>query len=367
MSTQTTKTKPELLGIGEGIIDSDIHPAPVHGTETMKSYIPQKWRDHIDTYGDSQNGPYATTYAFPRYMPGTARRDAWPEGGGDPGSSLELMRAQHLDPNNVALGILEPLGFGLASRNIELCTTMCSAFNDWQLETFTEHDSRLRASIMVPADDAVAAVAEIRKRAPDKSYAQILLHSITAEPLGRPRYWPIYEEAAAHDIPIGIHVGGPSGARTAGGWPSYYNEEHLSLVSTLQTHMISLVMEGVCERFPNLRFILIEGGVLWSLSLRTRLDRIWKTMGSETPFLKKPPSEYVKSHFYLSTQPVEEPERPNDLPKLFDQVGWDRILYASDYPHWDYDDPKYAFKCEMPDDGMAKIMRSNALDLYRLG
>ncbi len=42
------------------------------------------------------------------------------------------------------------------------------------------------------------------------------------------------------------------------------------------------------------------------------------------------------------------------------------MLYARDYPHWDYDDPKYAFKTEMPEQQMQRVMRDNALELYRL-
>ena len=366
MSTDILERPAEVAAIGAGIIDSDIHPSPSKGGETLKPYLASRWRDHMDTYGDSHNGPYATVYGYPRYMPATARRDAWPEDGTLPGSDLKLMREQHLDRNNVALGILEPLGFGNSARNVEYGAALVSAVNDWQVDAFVDPEPRLRASIVVAQEDSVASAAEIRRRAPDRRYAQVELVSLTSEPLGRRRYWPIYEEAAAHGLPIGIHVGGPTGARTAGGWPSYYNEEHLSLVASMQTQMTSLVLEGVCEHFPGLKFILIEGGVAWEISLKKRLDRLWQVMGSEVPHVKRPPSEYIDEHFYFSTQPVEEPEEPSDLVHIFEQVGWDRILYASDYPHWDYDDPKYAFKAEMPEDQMAKVMRTNALGLYRL-
>lgn len=352
--------------IGPGIIDSDIHPSPRLGAESLKPYLASRWCEHLDTYGDPNNGPYATTYGFPRYMPSTARRDAWPSNGGLPGSDLELMRTQHLDRNEVALGILEPLSFGHSARNIEFGAAMCAAVNEWQIDEFIDKEPRLRASIVATQEDAALAVAEIERRAPDWRYAQIEFPSITCEPLGRRRYWPIYEAAARHGLPIGIHVGGPTGARTASGWPAYYNEEHLSLVATMQTHLTSLVLEGVCEQFPGLKFILIEGGVAWSLSIARRLDRLWEQLGAEVPHVRRPPSQYMAESFYFSTQPIEEPEDPKDLPGIFEEVGWDRLLYASDYPHWDYDDPKYAFKASMPDEQMQKLMRDNALGVYRV-
>ncbi len=366
MTTATLEQPAGVSAIGPGIIDSDIHPFPSHGGETLKPYLAKQWRDHMDQFGDPHYGPYATVFGYPRYMPATARRDAWPEDGTMPGSDLKLMREQHLDRNNVALGILEPLGFGNTARNVEYGAALVSAVNEWQVDALVDLEPRLRASILIPHEDTAFAVDEIRRHAHDRRYAQIEMISLTAEPMGRRRYWPIYEEAAAHGLPIGIHVGGPTGSRTAGGWPSYYNEEHLSLVASMQTQMMSLVLDGVCEHFPGLKFILIEGGVGWSISVKKRLDRLWQTMGVETPHVKRPPSEYINESFYFSTQPVEEPEVPEHLVNMFEQVGWDRILYASDYPHWDYDDPQYAFKAEMPEDQMRKIMRDNALGLYRL-
>jgi predicted TIM-barrel fold metal-dependent hydrolase len=366
MKTETLERPAAHGGVRAGIVDCDIHPAPKRGGQTLKPYLSKQWQDHMAAYGDPHNGPFASVYGFPRYMPGTARRDAWPADGGQPGSDLELMREQHLNRNNIALGILEPLGYGVAARNTEYGAAICSALNDWQVDAFVSAEPRLRASIVLPLEDTAASLAELRKRGSDPSYAQVELHSLTLEPLGRRRYWPIYEAAASYGLPIGIHVGGPTGARTASGWPSYYNEEHLSLTASMQTHVISLVLEGVCEAFPTLKFIMIEGGLAWSISLRQRLDRLWRVMGNETPHVRRPPSEYIRDNFYFSTQPVEEPENASDLVGIFEQVGWNRILYSSDYPHWDYDDPKYAFKAEMPEEGLKLLMRENALRLYRL-
>lgn len=366
MSNETETRQIDEIAVGPGIVDSDIHPAPANGAVSLKPFISEHWRNHMDLYGDPHNGPFATAYGYPRYMPAAARRDSWPDNGGPPGSDLRMMQEQHLDRNNVALGILEPLGFGNSARNVEYGSALCSAINEWQISEFVDKDPRLRASIVVQQEDAPVAAQEIRRRARERSYVQVVLPSLTQEPLGRRRYWPIYEEAAIHGLPIGIHVGGPTGARCAGGWPAYYNEEHLSLVATLQGHLTSLVLEGVCEHFPTLKFILVEGGIIWLISLRRRLDRLWETLGSEVPHVRKPPSEYIADQFYFSTQPIEEPENPSDLPLLFGKVGWNRILYASDYPHWDYDDPKYAFKCDISEREKAKLMRENALGCYRL-
>src|SRR3569833_3171111 len=93
------------------------------------------------------------------------------------------------------------------------------------------------------------------------------------------------------------------------------------------------------ERYPTLKIVLIEAGFAWLPSLGWRLDRNWKRLKAEVPHLKRAPSEYMRQHFWVSTQPMEEPEHPADLIDVMGWIGWDRILFASDYPHWDYDDP----------------------------
>ena len=57
-------------------------------------------------------------------------------------------------------------------------------------------------------------------------------------------------------------------------------------------------------------------------------------MRSEVPNLRLKPSEYLRRNLWYTTQPIEEPEHPQHLRAHFDWIGWDRMVYASDYPHW---------------------------------
>ena len=102
-----------------------------------------------------------------------------------------------------------------------------------------------------------------------------------------------------------------------------------------------MIIEGLFEQFPDLKVVLIEAGFGWLPALGWRLDSTgsgWR----EVPHLKRAPSEYIREHFWVSTQPMEEPEHPDHLIDAMRWIGCDRILFASDYPHWDFDDPVLA-------------------------
>ena len=88
-----------------------------------------------------------------------------------------------------------PLQTGQGIRNQDLSAALATAINDWQIAEWTSKDSRLKGSIVVANEDGPAAAAEIRKRAGDKNFVQVLLLSRNVEPLGQRRYWPIYQAA----------------------------------------------------------------------------------------------------------------------------------------------------------------------------
>ena len=138
-----------------------------------------------------------------------------------------------------------------------------------------------------------------------------------------------------NDIAIGVHAFGYGGYPiTGGGWPSYYIEEMSGHSQCCQALLASMVLEGVFEHFPTLRLVLIEAGFAWMPSLAWRLDKHAQKFKSELPHLKLTPSEYIKRNVWITTQPMEEPNRRKHLADTIDWIGWDRLIFATDYPHW---------------------------------
>ncbi len=94
---------------------------------------------------------------------------------------------------------------------------------------------------------------------------------------------------------------------------------------------------------------MVEAGFAWAPPLAWRLDKAWKTLRAETPHLKQLPSEYMRRHVWWTTQPMEEPEPREHLLDTINWMGWDRLLFATDYPHWDFDDPAHALPLRITD------------------
>lgn len=349
-----------------GIVDCDIHPKA--SVEHLRPYLSNHWWDHLQTYGLRPRHGFVKGFPFPKMTPIAARRDAWPPGGGQPGSDLDFMREQHLDHYGIQHGVMNPLSpSGQGEQNAEFSAALAFAINEVQLERWNGRDNRLKASVVVPYEDAEASRTEIRRRAGNRSFAQVMMLSRTSEALGRKRYWPIYEAAVEAGLPVGIHAFGYSGwAMTNGGWPSFYIEEVSEHATSAQALVTSMIMEGLFERYRDLKIVLIECGFGWLPALGWRLDKHWKRMRNEVPHLTRAPSEYIREHFYVTTQPMEETDDPTHVIDAMRWIGFDRILFASDYPHWDFDDPFMALPPSLSDEQRRMIFSGNAKALFGL-
>ena len=345
------------------IIDCDVHNTMPSDT-VLYPYLSQRWRRHHSMLGTPDRvGAY-----IPRAMPYGARYDAWPPSGQRPGSDLSFLQEQLLDFWKIEYGILNCLTAVCDMPNLEYAAAFARAVNDWQIAEWLELEPRLRASMIVAGEDGKLAANEIDRLADHPGFVQVLLLVRTMEPLGRRRYWKMYEAAVRHDLPIGIHFTGVgSGPITAVGRPSHYIEDHTGMTQAFQTQVTSLVCEGVFEHFPTLKIVLIEGGIAWLPPLMWRLDHAWKKLREEVPYLKRLPSEYIREHFWLTTQPMDEPPKSEYLQQLLAHLNVDeKLMFATDYPHWDFDAPDRTIPTNLGPGLRRKIMAENARTFYQL-
>src|SRR5690606_218673 len=110
-----------------------------------------------------------------------------------------------------------------------------------------------------------------------------------------------------------------------------------------------------------------EGGFTWLPSLMWRFDKNWKGLRREVPWVTELPSEIIRRHIRLTTQPMDEPDDDRALREVIGQLGSDdMVLFSTDYPHWQFDSMDETLPAGLSEQQQIKILRTNALDTYAL-
>jgi predicted TIM-barrel fold metal-dependent hydrolase len=347
--------------IPAGAIDCDIHAA-VPSTRALLPHLDPYWREHILRRGLERDNLEAS--AFPIGAPINARPDWQPESG-PPGSSLAAMQAHILDPLQPRAAICNVIHGAQMMMSEDLSAALCRAINNWLAAEWLDRDPRLRASIVVPVHSPDLAAEEIERMAPDRRFVQVLMLAMTELPLGRRQNWPIYRAAEKHGLPIGIHAG--SSFRhppSAGGWGSFYLEDYVSYAQGFAGALNSLLAEGVFQKFPALKVVLIESGISWLPASLWRINKTWRGVRAEVPWLDRMPSDIVRERVRLTAQPFDAPPDAAALETLLEQFGSDEmLLFATDYPHWHYDGTE-ALPAGFPPGLLRKLLVDNALATY---
>lgn len=366
-----TELRPQATVEKLAIIDADFHPMPIPSDPQIAVHMSQRWRDYVAKYGMGHS--YSGLYA-PSQREWTHRLDAMKEGrvGVDP----HWAREQVLDKYDMSGVVLTcPQSYILnsgANMPEELSAELARAFNDALAHTWMAADPRYFAAVVVPRD--MPKVTEEIRRCKEGEYGgrfvSVLMSPAGQEPLGRQRYWDVFEAAAHYDIPVTFHVPGMGRQITGAGNTNFYGEMHMNFASLPMTLIPSLIFEGVFERFPTLKVALIELGWDWAVAYSWRLDNSYRKLRDEVPHLKRLPSEYMREHVWFTSQPIEEPERLSDresVYQMFEESGFaERLMYSSDYPHWDFDSPYEAVPLTFPIERRRRLLGQNASKLFKI-
>jgi predicted TIM-barrel fold metal-dependent hydrolase len=367
-----TLTGPAAAGAeaasGLRAIDTDLHHH-VGDWGAIARYVPAGLRWRVTR----PEGPPLARHGFRKVGAsfGSAPRPEAPDGGRRPHPAADpaWVKAQYLEPRGVDLAILtgDLLSLGV-QPNPDLASAIARAVNDWTLETWVRPFGCYKGSILVAQQDPAQAVAEIERLGDDPGMVQVLLGSASEAPLGRRAYHPIYAACVAHDLPLALHIGGEgagiSSPATPVGHPTTYFEWYGALPQSYMGHLMSMVTEGVFERFPTLKVVLYESGVFWLPHLMWRFDKNWKSQRSETPWVKQPPSRYILDHVHLTTYPLEAAPEPTYLHQVLEMIEAEHtLLFSSNYPSWELGDP-FEMLRDVPPALRRRVMVDNALAVY---
>jgi predicted TIM-barrel fold metal-dependent hydrolase len=362
MTAVSEETREEPLPI----VDCDVHPLIKDAKEVMP-YLSQSWRKHFETRGIRTYARARDRYNHPNR---TYRMDALPSAGGPAGSDRDFTLDNHITPYNIATALLlpqEPYGV-TAWGDADAAVAFFAAANDYFLDTWVSYDDRYALAITIAPHDPYAAADEIRRRGREPGVVGVQL-LLLEQMMGSRWFDPIYEAACELELPIVLHQSGSEGCyvtsqTVAGGVPRSYGERHVVLTQVGAANIVDMVANGAFERFPNLRVVMVEWGFSWLSSLLARMDHIWETDPSAAPLVKKRPSEYVSEHFTFTTQPLDEPETAAELESLFTIPHLDKmLLFSSDYPHYDTDDPEFIIK-RIPAEMRERVCYQNAVDTF---
>lgn len=231
------------------------------------------------------------------------------------------------------------LNFSRIKGDDKRMTVIANGFVDYMLDSIVDPSEGIYTMIPAPYTSPEETVELIDRTGDEKGIAGVCMVTAGPEPpLGNRKYDIIYEAAQNHDLAVNFHAGGAGlNEMHLRGYEKFMETHVLGFLIANMSQLTSLITQGVPEKFPDLDIVFQESGIGWISMMMNRLDTEYLKRPSEAPLLEKVPSEYMKE-FYYGTQPLEYPSE-EFLENIIDTVGASQFMYASDYPHWDYDDP----------------------------
>jgi predicted TIM-barrel fold metal-dependent hydrolase len=275
-------------------------------------------------------------------------------------------RLRDMDTEGIDVSVLFPTSSfavnGLMER--DYAVAYARAYNDFIADVCTR-SPRLKGVALVPLQDSEAAVAEANRAVTQLGLVAIAVASQgMKEHLGSQTFWPLYEELQRLNTPLCVHNRreGPAGEIR---FDSFIHMHTIGRPVETFIQFTGLIYGGVAERFPNLRIAFLECGVGWVPYWMERMDEEWEKRGKvEAPLCKRKPSEYIKhGNWFIAMEPEEE-----TLPYVIERIGDDKIVFASDYPHWDGMFPHVVStirgRKDISDQTKARVLGENAKRFY---
>jgi predicted TIM-barrel fold metal-dependent hydrolase len=354
---------------GHLVVDCDAHY--LEPVSELIEYVDEPWQSRLR---GSDPAKYLPLGLGDRMMAGRIRREDLDYGYGYGVQTSAEIRATR-SRLGIDAAVLVPnriITLGHVSMR-DLVSALNAGFIRYMLDRVCDPADGIYTMVIASWQDPNASAELIDEVAGDPAIAGVCMMTAGADPpLGDVRYDPIYEAAQRNDLPM-IYHGAPGlnmieGADYAHGLQRLIESHSLGFTISNQIQLTSVLLQGVPERYPDLRYVFQEGGLFWVPMMQYRLDEYFLKRRSEAPLLKDLPSEYIRDRFYFGTQPIEAPKQQRHLEVVFEAAnGSERFIYCSDYPHFDYDDPSVITRLRfLSREQQGRVFAGNALDVFKL-
>ena len=241
-----------------------------------------------------------------------------------------------------------------------------NAFNRWIVERIIPDEPRLLCLLYLPFQSPELCVQLVEKYAHIPGVIGFTVSGVRNNPVYHPQYMKLYRAIEATGKPLVFH--------TAYNWtdPSFAQLNRFGAMHALSfshyclIHLTNWLFNGLPDRFPNLKLMWVEGGLAWIPYLMQRLDHEVLMRPSEAPGLKRKPSEYIRE-MYFTSQPLER-SNMQILQATMESINAEtQLLFASDWPHWDFDPPSAITTLPfLSDQAKRNILGLNAAKLFNL-
>jgi predicted TIM-barrel fold metal-dependent hydrolase len=251
----------------------------------------------------------------------------------------------------------------------DLASAVARVYNNWLADYCKADPRRLKGVALTAIQDPTQAVQELRRAVKELNFVAAATPPISAsgKNLDHADLFPFFEEAQRLDVPVCIHVGAGDGVPAATERFDHPFFTH-AMAHPFEQMIAALcvVVGGLLERFPRLKFAFMEAGCGWVPYWMERLDEHYEFLQPTVPWLTKPPSEYMKSGQMFYAFEMDE----KMLPYVAEFVGAERLVFATDYNHSDSKFPhtveEIMERKDVSEALKTKIMGENAARLYNL-
>ncbi len=249
----------------------------------------------------------------------------------------------------------------------EMEVDLCWAYNRWLTEkALPEAEGRFYSMLPLPLSEPAAALRQIETFGHRKHVAGFMITSVRGQPVHHNANMKVYRALEERGLPLSFHSAINPMEPVFKTLNRFASVHGLGFPFYNILHVTNWVTNGLGERFPKLPVIWIEGGLAWIPFLMQRLDHEFMLRPSEYPLLKKKPSDYMRDMYYAS-QPLENVDR-RALECTFSLINAEtQLLYASDYPHWDFDLPSVIWDLPfLSEKAKHNILGGTAARLFKL-